>query len=351
MKMTRKQYSIIFLFFVAAVLLLIDFGEEPVQQTGKAEYIKNAGLIHGTMYHATYEHPQGLDIQQDIEKKMLAFDQSLSTYKENSIISRINKNEKDVETDAHFENVFFTASYISEKTDGAFDLTVAPLVNLWGFGFDPSDAATLPQQTQIDSILAFTGYQKIQLKRHRLIKDDPRIMLDANAIAKGYSVDLVASFLADQGIENYMIEIGGEIVVKGESPKGKKWLVGVDKPIEDPSALNREIQRVIALDNNALATSGNYRQFYEKDGKKYSHTIDPKTGYPVNHNLLSATVIGPDCMTADAFATACMVMGVEKSLKVAEQEEHIEIYLIFENEKGEMDETFTKGFEKYFNQP
>lgn len=341
--MKNRRTPVILFFLLAAILLTLKFYEDE-----HAAYIKNAGLIHGTMYHTTYEHPQGEDIQMDIERCMHEFDTSLSTYQATSVISRINQNDPDVKTDAHFETMYETAQMIAQKTDGAFDITVAQLVNLWGFGFHPSDTSKLPSQQTIDSIRAFTGYKNISLKNHQLIKKDGRIMLDANAIAKGYSVDIVAEFLGTQGVENYMVEIGGEIVVKGHNPKGEKWRVGVDKPIEDPSARNRKIQRVIALDNNALATSGNYRQFYEKDGKKYSHTIDPTTGFPVDHNLLSATVVGPDCMTADAFATACMVMGVDKSMRIANEIEEIEIYLIYADESGTMQEIFTDGFANYF---
>ena len=300
-------------------------------QTTKKKYQFNEGYIWGTIYHIIYDNPTGNDLNEGIKKVMNEFDHSLSTYKTNSIISRVNNNDSTVVLDHYFKTVFKRSLEISEATNGAFDMTIAPLVNAWGFGFknklDPKD---IP----VDSLLQMVGFHKVKLIDNRIVKDDNRIMFDPSAIAKGYGVDIVAKFLESKGISNYMVEIGGEIRVKGVSNKDRLWRVGIDRPIDDPQVKNREIQDILSLPNGAMATSGNYRQFYIKDGKKYAHTIDPKSGYPVQHSLLSASVIAPDCMTADAYATAFMVLGLDKSRTIVENNSELEAYFIFADEKG-----------------
>jgi thiamine biosynthesis lipoprotein len=215
---------------------------------------------------------------------------------------------------------------ISKLTDGAFDLTVAPVVNAWGFGFDESKKA---DSALIDSLMHFVGYEKVVLKNKKIIKQFTGTMLDASAVAKGQGVDVAANYLEKQGIQNYMVEIGGEVRVKGINASGSLWKIGIDKPIEDPTASNRELQDVILLTNKSMATSGNYRQFYEKDGVIYSHTINPKTGYPARNSLLSTSVIADDCMTADAFATAFMVMGIDKSIALSKELDYLDVYFIY----------------------
>jgi thiamine biosynthesis lipoprotein len=300
--------------------------------SNKSAYQFNEGYIFGTIYHVVYESPDGKDLKDQIEKRMHEFDFSLSTYNPQSVISRVNTNDTSVVLDPYFLKVFNKGKEVSEITDGAFDMTVAPLVNAWGFGFKNK---LDPDQIPVDSLLQVVGYQKVQLIDGKIVKKDPRIMLDASAIAKGYSVDVVADLLESLQVKNYMVEIGGEIRVKGVSSKSRPWRVGIDKPIDDPTLAQREIQDILELSKGALATSGNYRNFYIKDGKKYAHTIDPKSGYPVQHSLLSSSVVAPDCMTADAYATAFMVLGVEKSIKVVEADPNLEAYFIYTDEKGE----------------
>lgn len=300
-------------------------------QPAKREYQFNEGYIWGTIYHIVYNQPDGNDLHDEIKAKMNEFDYSLSTYLPNSIISRVNNNDSTVILDHYFETVFNRSLEISKITNGAFDMTIAPLVNAWGFGFKNKME---PEDIPVDSLLQIVGFQKVKLLNHKIIKEDPRIMFDPSAIAKGYGVDVVSEFLESKGILNYMVEIGGEIRVKGVSNKNRAWRVGIDKPIDDPEVKNREIQDVLNLPNSAMATSGNYRQFYIKNGKKYAHTIDPKLGYPVQHSLLSASVIAPDCMTADAYATAFMVMGFEKSRTVVENNPNLEAYFIYTNQDG-----------------
>jgi thiamine biosynthesis lipoprotein len=300
-------------------------------QPAKKEYQFNEGYIWGTIYHIIYDNPNNKDLHEEIKAKMNEFDHSLSTYKPNSIISRVNNNDSTVVLDHYFETVFNRSLEISKKTDGAFDMTIAPLANAWGFGFKNK---LEPEDIPVDSLLQIVGYNKVKLLNNQVIKDDPRIMFDPSAIAKGYGVDVVANFLESKGISNYMVEIGGEIRVKGLSNKNRSWRVGIDRPIDDPEVKNREIQDILSLVDGAMATSGNYRQFYIKKGKKYAHTIDPKLGYPVQHSLLSASVIAPDCMTADAYATAFMVLGLEKSITIVENDPNLNAYFIYTDEEG-----------------
>lgn len=300
-------------------------------QPTKKDYQFNEGYIWGTIYHIIYDNPKNTDLHDEIMAKMNEFDLSLSTYKPNSIISRVNNNDSTVVLDHYFKTVFNRSLEISKKTDGAFDMTIAPLANAWGFGFKNK---LEPEDIPVDSLLQIVGYNKVKLLNNQVVKDDPRIMFDPSAIAKGYGVDVVANFLESKGISNYMVEIGGEIRVKGLSNKNRSWRVGIDRPIDDPEVKNREIQDVLSLVDGAMATSGNYRQFYIKDGKKYAHTIDPKLGYPVQHSLLSASVIALDCMTADAYATAFMVLGLEKSITIVENDPNLNAYFIYTDEEG-----------------
>ncbi|MFN7014169.1 MAG: FAD:protein FMN transferase, partial [Bacteroidia bacterium] len=256
----------------------------------------------------------------------------LSTYVPQSIISRVNKNDSTVILDEHFTTVFYHAQQVAAISNGAFDITVAPLVNAYGFGFSRKEKI---DSILIDSLLQFVGYQKVKIENGKLIKDKPQIQLDFNAIAQGYSVDIIANFLEKNAVSDYMVEIGGELRCKGVNAKGNYWNIGIDKPLENSQ--KREMQTIVPLKNKAMATSGNYRKFYEEGGMKYSHTINPKTGWPVKHQLLSATVIADDATTADAFATVFMVMGKDDTLKFLEnhKELNIQVYLIYQ-ENGEL---------------
>ena len=232
-----------------------------------------------------------------------------------------------------FEQVFNKAQYVSQETDGAFDITVAPLVNLWGFGFKTGEN---PSKEKVDSLMQYIGYQTVSLNNKKVRKVHPNTMLDAAAIAKGYACDVIAQLFRDKGIKNFMVEIGGEVITCGNSPKRIPWKIGVTKPVDDSLNTQQEQQAVLNVTDMARATSGNYRNFYYKGGKKYAHTIDPKTGYPVQHSLLSATVLAKDCATADAFATAFMVMGIEKAKKVLEKHSELMAYFIYSDAKGEL---------------
>ncbi len=293
------------------------------------EYKKIKGFIFGTIYNISWEINSNSDYSAEIQEIMLKFDSSLSTYNQSSIISGINNNNPDIEPDEYFLFCFNKAMEISKKTGGAFDITIAPLVNAWGFGYTGDKRIDL---TTIDSLKDIVGYKKIKLVNNNILKENPGIKLDASAIAKGYAVDIVSEFLEKMAVENYMVEIGGELRVKGKNKEGINWRVGVDKPVADLS--EREIYSVINITDISMATSGNYRQFYIEEGVKYSHTIDPFSGYPARNNLLSSTVFTVDCLSADAYATAFMVMGLEKSIKFVENEPELEAYFIYSDEIG-----------------
>lgn len=307
-------------------------------------YLNIKGKIFGTYYSITYLHPQQIDLTRDVENVWKEFDNSLSTFNPNSIISRINKNDTSVVTDAYFNEMYRIANTVSSNTEGAFDITVAPLVNSWGFGTSSVHNAMQPN---VDSLLQFVGYEKIKLEKGKLKKNDTRIMLDANAIAKGQACDITAKLLEEKGCENFMVEIGGEIVCKGLNPQGKTWKLGIDIPIEDPVDANKELDTIVSITNVGMATSGNYRQFYYRDGKKYAHTINPQTGFPVQHTLLSATVIAPSCIEADAYATAFMVLGVEKSLSICNSLKDVSCYLIAVDKDGKYVHHISDNFVQY----
>jgi thiamine biosynthesis lipoprotein len=302
-----------------------------IRQQQNTPYRKCSGFIFGTTYNITYQHDE--DLQQALVAKMMEVDSALSMFNEQSIITKVNHNQP-VTLSSMFIDVYQLARQISEDTQGAFDITVAPLVNAWGFGFKNGQ---MPDQRAIDSLLAIVGYQKVNLQEARgksqgarIVKNDPRIMLDCSAIAKGYGVDAVASVLSSKGVKNYLVEIGGEVVTSGISEKRLPWKIGVTKPTDD-SLLVGELQTVLNITDKAMATSGNYRNFYYKGGRKYAHTIDPKTGRPVQHNILSATVLCDQCAKADAYATAFMVMGLDGAKKVLERHPELMAYLIYDD--------------------
>ena len=299
-----------------------------VRQQHNTPYQKDTGFIFGTVYNITYQSDDNL--KSSIEAELHKVDNSLSPFNKQSVISKINRNESS-DTDRMFTEVFSLAQKISEETDGAFDITVAPLVNVWGFGFKND---TQPTVHVIDSLRQLVGFDKISLTDGKVKKDNPRIMLDCSAIAKGYACDVVAAFLKKKGIENFMVEIGGEIVTQGINSERLPWKIGVTKPVDDSLNTNQELQTVLNVTNKAMATSGNYRNFYYKNGKKYAHTIDPKTGRPVQHNILSATVLAGNCATADAYATAFMVMGLDKAKTILDKHPELMAYFIYSDSNG-----------------
>lgn len=323
MKITKSSiFRIVFLLFLIVGSIYI------IRQQNTMPYQHNTGQIFGTTYHITYQSDK--DLHREILQRLQLVDQTFSTFNDESIISKINRNEP-VKLNQMFIEVFDLAKTVSKDTHGAFDITVAPLVNVWGFGFK---SGTPPTKAVIDSLRQLTGYEKVKLIGSKVRKQDPRIMLDCSAIAKGYGSDVVAQYLRSRDVENFMIEIGGEIVVQGNSDKRLPWKIGVTKPTDDSTQVNNELQTVLNVTNTAMATSGNYRRFYYKNGKKYAHTIDPKTGYPVQHNILSATVLANTCAKADAYATSFMVLGLEKTQQVLQHHPDLMVYLIYADGQG-----------------
>ena len=315
------QFPFLLLSIVGTVLI--------IRQQRAMPYQMNSGMVFGTVYNITYECDS--DLHQAIKAELQKVDNSLSPFNEHSVITAINQNQ-DVKPDEMFLTVFNKAMEISRETDGAFDITVAPLVNAWGFGFKNGSQ---PNRQQVDSLRRLIGYEKVILKNDRIVKQSPDIMLDCSAIAKGYGSDVVARFLQQQGVKNFMVEIGGEVVTSGVNPQRLPWRIGVTKPTDDSLSIKGEIQSVLNVTDLAMATSGNYRNFYYKGGKKYAHTIDPKTGYPVQHSLLSATVLAKDCATADAYATSFMVLGIDGAKKVLERHPELMAYFIYADDKGQ----------------
>ena len=308
-----------------------------------AKYIYNEGLIYGTNYHIVYEHPGGKDIHDEIQKRLNSYNKIFSTFDSTSVISKINNN-KPVKPDEIFLKCYNRSMEISAITNGAFDITAGPMVNAWGFGPETRQEMT---SEKIDSLKAVTGYTKVRLVNGRIEKESSHMKLDMNAIAKGFTSDLIGDFLLENGCENFMVEIGGEVVAKGKNEKGHTWTIGISKPEETILFASNELQAKVELPDNAMATSGNYRNFYVEEGKKYAHTIDPKTGYPVQHSLLSTIVIADNCMDADAFATAFMVLGLEKSIEISEKTPGLKVYFIYAGSDGENRIYFSENFNEH----
>ena len=304
---------------IAAVMLLL------LPNTPPTQYYHHQGKIFGTYYNIRYEATE--DYHDSIKTALKAVDNSLSMFNPNSIISKINRNDS-VVLDSLFITMFNEAQAISQLSDGAFDITVAPLVNAWGFGTKSQEPRTKNQDIHLDSIKALVGYHKVRLVNHSIQKEDMRVTLDASAIAKGYACDVVANTLRRQGCENLLVDIGGEVVLQGINDKGQAWKVGISKPKHDGEGMENTLQEIISSTNLCMATSGNYLQYYIVDNERRSHTIDPRTGYPVEHSLLSATVIASSCMRADALATTCMVLGEKEALKMIECIPDAACYLI-----------------------
>lgn len=309
---------IVGVFLIPILFISCKKNQEPISFRGEAQ---------GTYYAITYYDALSRNFLIQMDSLFRSFDLSASVYSKESVISRFNRNDRTVEADQIFETVFNKAMEVSELTNGAFDITVMPLVNVWGFGYTGRSKV---DSIMVDSLLPLVGYHKIKLVDKRLYKENPRMMVDFNAIAQGYTCDLIGKFLESKGIENYLIDVGGEVLGKGKKPDGTSWRVAIEKPTENAMD-ERSIQVAVPLNNKALATSGNYRSYFIENGKKYSHTIDPATGFPVEHSVLSVSVIADDCMTADAYATAFMVMGLEKAKQFLKENANLEAYIIYDN--------------------
>lgn len=299
------------------------------------------GLAQGSYYAITYFDKENRNFQHEIDSIFHAVDMSVNLWVDSSVISKVNRNET-VELDPIFIDNFNIAQEAARLSDGYFDPTISPIVAAWGFSNKTGDSLT-PQL--IDSLLLLVNYNNVRIENGKVVKEDPAMQLDFNAIAQGYTSDLIAAFLESRGIKNYLVDTGGEIMTKGGKPDGQPWIVGIEKPADNKDS-EQVVQTRIAVCDKGVVTSGSTRKYVERDGKRYSHCINPKTGYPVEHHVLSVTVTADNATWADALASICMVMGLEQSQPLIKSMEGVEAYYIFVNEKNELETYATEGFQK-----
>ncbi|MCQ2360471.1 MAG: FAD:protein FMN transferase [Paludibacteraceae bacterium] len=323
------------LLYLFCILLLTSCGHK-----GKLQ--SNIGLVFGTYYSFNYYASE--NYQADFDSIFAVVNHSLSTFDSTSIISEINRSASPVRLDEHFIKIMDYSRYVSEQSGGAFDLTVAPLVNLWGFGYDPLDKSTFRSEEMVDSVRQIVGFDKISIVDSMLVKADPRMKLDASAIAKGYACDLIAECLKSKGVRDFMVDIGGEVVCGGCNPDYKPWRIGIVSPVDDSTQTINDYEQVVELSDRAIATSGNYRQFYITKERKVSHTIDPRTGYPAESKVLSASVLADECAIADAYATSFMVLGDTTAIKdiIKASKYDIEAYIIVDNDGSHISRHYTR---------
>lgn len=301
-----------------------------------------SGNAFGSNYDITYLGHEIPNLKGRVDSFVKVFNASLSTYDTSSVISKINRNETD-QMDSLNELIFRNGFDISRKSGGAFDMTIAPLTQAWGFGLKNAENM---DSARVDSIMLYVGFRKFWVGKRQINKLDARIQFDYNAIAPGLAADMIGILLQSWGCSNYYVNVGGELICRGVNADSTDWNIGIEKPIENKTGKN-DLQRIIGLSNKALATSGNYRKFYVKDGKKYAHTIDPRTGYPIQHTLLSATIIGPECVKADALATACMVLGMAEGKVLLEQHfPEYQFFFIYDDGKGHFMEEWSAGLKE-----
>ena len=321
--------------FIILSFLLISCAKQP-------QKINYSGITQGSYFSITYYDEGNRHFETEIDSIFREVDNAVSLWNENSIIRKVNRNE-DIVVNQIFKDNFEWARKASEFSDGAFDATIGPLVSAWGFHYKKELEMT---PAIVDSIRQLVGYQKVQIVDDRVVKENPNITLDFNAVAQGYTTDLIGKFLETKGVYNYLVDVGGEIYAKGTKPNGEMWTIGIEKPADNFDS-ERAVQIKLKLKDKGIVTSGNYRKYIEKGGVRYSHSIDPKTGYPVEHSLLSATVIADNASWADCLATICMLVGKEKASKLLEGQ-GVEAYFIFVDEKGKLSAESTKGFSYYF---
>ena len=322
--------------FIFFIFLLISCESEK----SNSILVSDSGQTQGTYYHIKYMIEDGESLKKKIDSLLIVIDNSLSTYNPNSLISRINNGEI-IATDSMLRTVFRAANEVYENTNGAFDCSITPLVNAWGFGFSNKEKM---DTARVIELLNLVDFKKIKLSNDTILMNK-NMMLDFNSLAQGYTVDLIAHMFDGIGLDNYLIEVGGEIKSKGKNPDNNFWTIGVDRPTEIINPKDR-FQFILNLFNTSLATSGNYRKFYQENGVKYSHVINPKTGFPSFNKLLSVTVIHESCMKADAYATAFMVMGLKKSKLYLDKNADLEAYIVYRDTDGELNTFISEDLQK-----
>ena len=325
---TMKRLAILFGF----IALLASCNQQPKKTMLQGE-------AQGSYYAITYYDEQERNFQHEIDSIFHAMDVSVNLWVDTSVISKVNRNE-DVTLDSIFVDNFRIAQEAAALSGGYFDPTISPIVAAWGFSYKHGDSIT-PQL--IDSLKQLVDYRKVRIENGMVVKENPAMTLDFNAIAQGYTSDLIASFLDSRGIKSYLVDTGGEIMARGTKPNGQPWIVGIEKPADNWDS-EQVVHTRIALRDKGLVTSGSTRKYVERDGKRYSHCIDPNTGYPVEHQVLSVTVMANNSVWADALASICMVMGMEKSLPLIENMGDVEAYYIYVNENNELETFATEGF-------
>ncbi|MGB7842206.1 MAG: FAD:protein FMN transferase [Salinimicrobium sp.] len=335
--MVYKRYSLLLFVIFSFTLLSCDSGEETAK--------KVAGKALGTTYHITYFSKNELDLKPALDSIFERVNQSMSTYRETSDISRLNRGEA-VIVDTLFRNVFLISEEVNRKSGGYFDPTVGNLVNFYGFG--PEKPLVEVDTSTLDSLMQYVGIDKIKISSEgRVTKTTPKVYLDFNAVAKGYTVDLIGHFLESRNVKNYLVEIGGELLAKGNNPeKEAAWLVGIDDPGQTKA--ERTLTAGVKLLDRAMATSGNYRKnrVDAETGKMYVHTVNPLTGHAEKSDVLSASVLAENCALADAYATTFMAMGLEASKQLLENLDDVDVFFIYAKEDGSMGKFSTKGFEE-----
>lgn len=334
-RLTHPEPMRFLLLFLFAPLLFLSKKSELKQ-------FQIRGLAQGTSYQITYYAEDSSVNKAQVSYILAQIDISLSIYKPYSLISQFNRSTSGIQTDRHLRKVVKKAQQVSRKTGGAFDITVLPLVQAWGFGAAPVSA--LPDSAAIQDLLQCVGRDKIRLGWRQLRKDAPCVQIDVNGIAQGYTVDVLADYLEKKGIRNYLVELGGEIRVKGRKPDGKAMAIGIEGPAAGNPGDAYPIQKIIRLEKGAITTSGNYRKFYQSGSQKISHLIDPKTGYPLDNELISVTVWASDAMTADAYDNALMGIGLEKAFDFLNRQRELQAYFIYRKADGSVADTATTGF-------
>lgn len=311
--------------------------------------IQLQGFAQGTTWHATYYANDSIVTTRDIDSILKVIDSSLSLYKPNSLIVTFNKSARGIKVDEHFKSVVKRSIQITSETAGLSDITIAPLINAWGFGAKRSEK--LPSDTMIASILSCTGSDKIKVKGDSVIKSQPCVQIDANGIAQGYTVDIISALFERRKIQNYLVEVGGEMRIKGQKmPAREPFKIGIEAPAENEFAINA-IQKIVYLRDGAITTSGNYRRFRENNGKKFSHIINPHTGKPSDNEMISATIYAKDATTADAYDNALMLMGMKRALEFVEKRHDLAAFIIYRDQYGNIADTASSRFVKLFDQP
>ena len=321
--MTRRYLTIV-VAAIAGVVTLYCTRQRPQQ------WHDNSGVVWTTDYHISYLATS--DLGDSIQAVLQAVDCCASVYNKASLVSRFNAGES-VEADAVLDTLYRASVVVHAQSGGAFDPTVMPLVNAWGFGYKNG---SLPTDVQIDSILQFVGLDRVTLADGRLSKSDVRVQLDFSSIAKGLACDEIGRMLQRNRVSQFMVEIGGEVACAGVNRQGQPWHVSVDLPSDQPDTVSHEAALVLAPEQDGIATSGNYRKYRESGGKRISHIVDPATGRSTASSLLSVTVVASSCMLADAWATACMVLGTERVMQMMESRSDLGVMTISAGDDGQL---------------